>query len=66
MGQLLGTVRDWTLTVTPNLTDHSTFVAYMLSVERAGKRLLYTGDFRRQCPHTKVDRAAVRGRGAAQ
>jgi ribonuclease J len=33
--------------VTPILTDHSAFDAYMLLVEGAGKRLLYTGDFRR-------------------
>jgi ribonuclease J len=36
-----------TFTVTPILTDHSAFDAYMLLVEGAGKRLLYTGDFRR-------------------
>ncbi len=34
-------------TVTPILTDHSAFDAYMLLVEGAGRRLLYTGDFRR-------------------
>jgi len=34
-------------TVTPYLTDHSAFDAYMLLVEGAGKRILYTGDFRR-------------------
>jgi ribonuclease J len=34
-------------TVTPLLTDHSAFDAYMLLVEGGGKRLLYTGDFRR-------------------
>ena len=34
-------------TVTPILTDHSAFDAYMLLVESAGKRVLYTGDFRR-------------------
>ena len=34
-------------TVSPILTDHSAFDAYMLLVEGAGKRLLYTGDFRR-------------------
>lgn len=33
--------------VTPTLTDHSAFDAYMLLVEGAGKRVLYTGDFRR-------------------
>lgn len=33
--------------VTPILTDHSAFDAYMLLIESAGKRLLYTGDFRR-------------------
>ena len=33
--------------VTPILTVHSAFDAYMLLVEGAGKRLLYTGDFRR-------------------
>jgi ribonuclease J len=34
-------------TITPMLTDHSAFDAYMLLVEGAGKRVLYTGDFRR-------------------
>ena len=33
-------------TVTPYLTDHSAFDAYMLLVEVGGKRLLYSGDFR--------------------
>ena len=44
-------------TVTPSLTDHSAFDAYMLLVEDAGKRLLYTGDFRRHGrKSTLVDR----------
>lgn len=34
-------------TVTPILTDHSAFDAYMLLIEGAGQRLLYSGDFRR-------------------
>jgi ribonuclease J len=34
-------------TITPILTDHSAFDAYMLLIEGAGKRILYTGDFRR-------------------
>lgn len=34
-------------TVTPILTDHSAFDAYMLLIEGAGKSILYTGDFRR-------------------
>lgn len=34
-------------TVTPFLTDHSAFDAYMLLIEGAGKRILYTGDYRR-------------------
>ena len=34
-------------TVTPFLTDHSAFDAYMLLVDVEGKRILYTGDFRR-------------------
>ena len=34
-------------TITPYLTDHSAFDAYMLLVEVAGKRILYSGDFRR-------------------
>ena len=34
-------------TITPILTDHSAFDAYMLLIEGAGRRLLYTGDFRR-------------------
>ena len=33
--------------MTPILTDHSAFDAYMLLVERAGRRVLYTCDFRR-------------------
>lgn len=32
--------------VTPFLTDHSAFDAYMLLIEAHGKRLLYSGDFR--------------------
>lgn len=32
--------------VTPFLTDHSAFDAYMLLIEAAGKRILYSGDFR--------------------
>lgn len=34
-------------TITPILTDHSAYDAYMLLIEGAGKRILYTGDFRR-------------------
>ena len=33
--------------VTPILTDHSAFDAYMLLIEGEGRRILYTGDFRR-------------------
>ena len=33
-------------TITPFLTDHSAFDAYMLLIDVAGKRLLYSGDFR--------------------
>src|ERR1700704_3083664 len=33
--------------VTPMLTDHSAYDAYMLLIEGAGRRILYTGDFRR-------------------
>lgn len=33
--------------VTPLLTDHSAFDAHMLLIEAAGRRVLYTGDFRR-------------------
>lgn len=32
--------------ITPLLTDHSAFDAYMLLIESAGRRVLYTGDFR--------------------
>jgi ribonuclease J len=32
--------------VTPRLTDHSAFDAYMLLIEVGGKRILYSGDFR--------------------
>jgi ribonuclease J len=34
-------------TVQPYLTDHSAFDACMLLIEAAGKRILYSGDFRR-------------------
>lgn len=34
-------------TVKPILTDHSAFDAYMLLIEGAGKKILYSGDFRR-------------------
>lgn len=34
-------------TITPILTDHSGFDAYMLLIEAEGRRVLYTGDFRR-------------------
>ena len=33
--------------ITPYLTDHSAFDAHMLLVDCAGKRVLYSGDFRR-------------------
>jgi len=33
--------------ITPYLTDHSAFDAYMLLIEFAGRRVLYSGDFRR-------------------
>lgn len=33
-------------TITPFLTDHSAFDAYMLLIEVGGKRILYSGDFR--------------------
>lgn len=32
--------------ITPWLTDHSAFDAYMLLIEAAGRRVLYSGDFR--------------------
>lgn len=34
------------ITVTPILTDHSAFDAYMFLIEGDGKRVLHTGDFR--------------------
>lgn len=33
--------------VTPYLTDHSAFDAHMLQIDAAGRRVFYTGDFRR-------------------
>lgn len=38
--------RAGTFQVTPFLTDHSAFDAYMLLIEAEGSRVLYTGDFR--------------------
>ena len=46
-GSRSGPFRIGPFTVTPILTDHSAFDAYMLMVEAGGKRILYTGDFRR-------------------
>ena len=43
--------------ITPFLTDHSAFDAHMLLVEVGGKRILYSGDFRRTGRKAKlVDR----------
>jgi ribonuclease J len=43
--------------ITPFLTDHSAFDAHMVLVECAGRRLLYSGDFRRTGRKAKlVDR----------
>ena len=39
-------IRVGNLTVTPLLTDHSAFDAYMFLIEGEGKRVLHTGDFR--------------------
>jgi len=39
------TITD-TFRVTPYLTDHSAYDAYMFLIEADGKRVLYTGDFR--------------------
>jgi ribonuclease J len=47
--------------ITPFLTDHSAFDAYMLLVEVHGKRILYSGDFRshgRKAPLTERFMAA--------
>lgn len=33
-------------TITPYLTDHSAFDAYMLQIDVGGKRIFYSGDFR--------------------
>ena len=41
-------------TVTPLLTDHSAFDAHMLLIEVAGKRILYSGDFRRHGRKSKL------------
>ena len=40
--------------MTPFLTDHSAFDAYMLLIESAGQRVLYTGDFRRHGRKAKL------------
>ena len=51
------TLRTWTsrsgsfeigpFRITPYLTDHSAFDAYMLLIESNGRRIFYSGDFRR-------------------
>lgn len=40
--------------VTPYLTDHSAFDAHMLLIEAEGKRILYSGDFRRHGRKSKL------------
>ena len=40
--------------VTPFLTDHSAFDAYMLLIDVAGKRIFYSGDFRRHGRKSKL------------
>lgn len=47
-------------TVTPYLTDHSAFDAYMLLIEAGGKRLLYSGDFRVHGRKGKLVRAMMK------
>lgn len=42
-----GTFKVGPFDITPILTDHSAYDAYMLLLEGAGKRILYTGDFRK-------------------
>lgn len=46
-------------TVTPLLTDHSAFDAHMLLIEVAGRKLLYTGDFRLHGRKGKLVRALM-------
>lgn len=41
-----GPFAEGSFTITPILTDHSAFDAYMLLIEVDGRRILYTGDFR--------------------
>ncbi len=62
-----------TFTVTPFLTDHSAFDAYMFLVEAGGKRLFYSGDFRMtgrkkylvekiiSRPHKNIDALIIEG-----
>lgn len=46
-------------TVTPYLTDHSAPDAYMLLVEGAGQRILYSGDFRAHGRKGKLTEAMI-------
>lgn len=46
-------------TVTPFLTDHSAPDAYMLLIEAAGSRILYTGDFRTHGRKAKLVEALI-------
>lgn len=46
-------------TITPYLTDHSAPDAYMLLVEVAGRRVLYTGDFRAHGRKAKLVEAMI-------
>jgi ribonuclease J len=42
----LNRIQTGGITVTPLMTDHSAFDAYMFVIEAGGKRILHTGDFR--------------------
>src|SRR3546814_10413968 len=49
-----------TFKITPFLTDHSAFDAHMLLIEVAGKRIMYSGDFRRSEEHTSELQSLMR------
>jgi ribonuclease J len=56
----LGKVMVGDITVTPLLTDHSAFDAYMFVIDAGGKRILHTGDFRTHGPKGKGVLPALR------
>lgn len=58
-----GTFEVGAFKITPFLTDHSAFDAYMLLIEADGRRLFYTGDFRTHGRKSNLVEQTIRDAG---